>query len=109
MKRFEKFMHIANVTFETQACATGTKAEVQAAIKDGLLPKSALQATSGVTRKRRERSLLIGQAIGHLRLMKEIVDRGLPSANILQDNEVVYGEFRERRNALLGQLPVKLD
>merc|ERR1712176_470527 len=79
------------------------------AVREGLLPESAMQATQGSTRQGLKRAMLIGMVIAHLRIMKAITKGGTDVANVFEDDEVVYPDFRSRRNELLHQLPPSLD
>merc|ERR1712232_511507 len=103
------YIQESNLTFKLSPCSTGTRQEVQQAIQEGFLPKSALQAMHGNTRKGVKRSELIGKALGHLRLMKVIVNQPSNLVNVFVDLEVVLADFRTHRNELLGHLPRRLD
>jgi len=112
MARFRKHMAKAQVDFSVVLCSTGSQKSVSAAVREGLLPRSAQKATRGKTRQGLERANLIAVAISHLKVLKMVAESDSKEhmlANIFEDTEVVSENFRKRRNQLLGRLPHYLE
>jgi len=106
---FHKAMRDAHLEYQVFPCVRATRAAVQQAVLEGLLPPSAAEATVGRTRMGQSRARLLGAAIAHLRLMKAIVRTKTKLANVFEDTERVYDTFLVRRNTLLGHLPKNID
>merc|ERR1712004_206739 len=98
MKRFEKYMKKAGLTYDTIPCVTGTSKNVNAAVREGLLPPTAKEATRGKTTLGLERARLIGMAIAHLRILKTISEGNVEIVNVFEDDEVVYKSYRSQRD-----------
>ncbi|CAL1128392.1 unnamed protein product [Cladocopium goreaui] len=104
--RREKIMSImsSNTSLAFFPCLKG-RSNLHAAIKDGLLPQSALMAFSRSPGARLE----LAKAASHMKLWKFMVMRNIPAVSILEDSESLCWNFRQKRNELLGKLPLKTD
>jgi len=109
LKRFRKFMEKANMTFQVVHCVNVTPKTVAAAVHDGLLPYTAKMAFHGLTTLGIKRSMLIGTAISHLRVLRSISVGSVPIVNVFDDSEIVLPNFEARRNKLLSVLPKDLE
>lgn len=109
LKRFGNQMKRAGLNFTLVTCATGTAQEVNEAVRDGLIGAGAAQATKGITVKGESRAALIGSAITHLGLMRQIAGGTAQVANVLEDQEILHWEFRKRRNDLLRRFGPNFD
>merc|ERR1719330_571703 len=98
-------MKQGGLNFTVFPCVRGGVHEVSAAIQEGLLGPGAVAALQGTTRKGTPRAELLGKAISHLRLIKQIADSNFSGVvNIFEDQEVVTEKFGARRGELLKDL-----
>eukprot|EP00403_Amphidinium_massartii_P048240 CAMPEP_0178463518 /NCGR_PEP_ID=MMETSP0689_2-20121128/50375_1 /TAXON_ID=160604 /ORGANISM="Amphidinium massartii, Strain CS-259" /LENGTH=684 /DNA_ID=CAMNT_0020090405 /DNA_START=231 /DNA_END=2282 /DNA_ORIENTATION=+ len=103
LDRFRRYAGRANLTFEEVACEKGSKANVEAAVDEGLLPESAIEAVGGKDRQGRKRSQRLAVALTHLRLIKKAFASKTPF-NIFDTKELVYRDYRLARSQIVGRL-----
>eukprot|EP00927_Polykrikos_kofoidii_P069555 TRINITY_DN6507_c0_g1_i1.p1 TRINITY_DN6507_c0_g1~~TRINITY_DN6507_c0_g1_i1.p1 ORF type:complete len:838 (+),score=91.16 TRINITY_DN6507_c0_g1_i1:201-2714(+) len=110
-ERSRRCLRYTNLTFDVFRCNSHESItdEVEEAVRERLLPISALSALGGVSRLGKDRGIMLAFAARHLRLLKNLTAKAFKVANIISSTEVVKESFRERRTALLKKLPKNWD
>jgi len=108
LARFHKYAVQANISAEEVSCQEGTKENVEAAIKEGVVPDTAIDAIGQLDRQGHKRSHRLGSALTHLRLMQKVIQSNR-SANVVSVSEILYQDYRFARNELLCQLQRRAD
>eukprot|EP00929_Paragymnodinium_shiwhaense_P105207 TRINITY_DN70131_c0_g1_i1.p1 TRINITY_DN70131_c0_g1~~TRINITY_DN70131_c0_g1_i1.p1 ORF type:complete len:833 (+),score=154.75 TRINITY_DN70131_c0_g1_i1:151-2649(+) len=102
--RIKKELQRANMTYVIAPCVKGTRENVERAVREKLLPASALDALEGSTREGRPRLHELGFAISHLEVMRNI-SKAVGSGNIMDVKQLFHKDYQQRRNQVLGSLP----
>lgn len=98
LQRFKSHMEKAGMEFEVFSCLEPSLEDVQKAVHEGYL-------SSQAEKRYDHHAGFLGVGLSHMKLLQTIIDRGLPSANIFEDDEVVPKNYKEERNRVLTSLP----
>lgn len=98
LARFRKHMEKAGLTFEVFPCVKLTHETLNVAIREGYFGPLASRGDL------RETGVL-GVALAHMKLLHLIISRNIPAANIFEDDEVVFNNYKTDRRQVLASLP----
>jgi len=98
LQRFQKHMDAEGLKFEVFPCIHLNKTQFEEAVESLYFGPGAFFASG-------HRSGALAVALAHMKLLQSIVDRGLPAANIFEDDEVPLPGYKIERAKILGSLP----
>lgn len=110
--RFRRCLRDANLSsFDVVRCNPSRVIadDVEVAVRQGLLPPSALMALTGLSRLGMNRTGLLDRALSHLKIMRDFINSPWSMVNIMDSDEVFFSNYAAKRAELLGKLPHGFD
>lgn len=98
LKRFQKHMDAEGLKFEIFPCIHLDKKLFEEAVEYQYFGNGARFAVG-------DKSGVLAVALAHMKVLESIIRRGLPAANIFEDDEVPLPGYRLERAKILGSLP----